>query len=311
MLKKKELVLLVKTDKKTNQTSTTVFTSLYPAIRVMNQAAKELLKKTTCKFGKNCFSTDDVKYQVIELGDISWDRYWDEMSFEQEITERKVLDYGAVVQISKYRELNWTYISADDDLWNTGCESPADYYIKFCEDYPDFTYKDYRWENIQDDGKQFELYHKDELLLTIYFVGGNNCSPVSDGRSIYREDVPKLEAFEKFAEKYTGKAESKMVEDVNKKSRWFIKRMKHSECDKFFGFPSFKDAKIALRDLKKLYRKKVGKGVMLEDNAVYAPNDVMFVIWPNDSYKPKQEDNEKFVVNNVGKSESQAVNYKN
>lgn len=307
----KELVLLVKTDKKTNQTSTTVFTSLYPAIRVMNQAAKELLKKTTCKFGKNCFSTDDVKYQVIELGDISWDRDWDKMSFEQEITENKIpVTYNAVVQISKYSELNWSYLSADDDLWNTGCESPADYYIKFCEDYPDFTYKDYRWENIQDDGKQFELYHKDELLLTIYFVGGGSYSPANVGHSIY-DGVPHQESFEKFIEKFTGKAKTKLVDDVNKESRWFIKRFEGKECKQSFGFPSFKDAKIALRDLKKLYREKVGKGVMLEDNAVYAPNDVMFVIWPNDSYKPKQEDNEKFVVNNVGKAESQAVNYKN
>lgn len=202
----KNLVLLVKTDKKTNQTSTTVFASLYPAIKAKNKAARELRDKTTCKFWKNGFSTDDVKYQVVELGDVSWSRELDEASFEQDITERNVPSYGAVVQISKYKELNWTYIAKGENLMEAQFE-PAVYYIQLCKENPDFTYKDYRFvEDESCTSKMFELYHKGDLLLTIYNMDYNNQAALDFG-SYHQCYMPKQETFEKFVNN-VGKAVS-------------------------------------------------------------------------------------------------------
>ena len=213
MNKINSLVLLVKTDKKTGQTSTTVFTSLYQAIRVKNKAAKELRDKTTCKFWKDGFSTDDVKYQVVELGDVSWNRDWDEREFEQEITERNIPNNGAVVQISKYKELNWTYISKDENLMEAQFE-PATYYIQLCKENPDFTYKDYRFvEDESCESKMFELYHKGDLLLTIYDMDYNNQAALDFG-SYSQCYMPKQETFEKFVNN-VGKATSQAVNYKN------------------------------------------------------------------------------------------------
>ena len=209
----KELVLLVKTDKKTGQTSTTVFPSLYPAIRAMNLEVKKNRDKTTCKFWKYGFSTDDVKYQVVELGDVSWNRDWDEREFEQEITERNVPSCGAVVQISKYKELNWTYISKGENLMEAQFE-PARYYIDLCKENPDFTYKDYRFvEDESCESKMFELYHKGSLLLTIYDMDYNNQAALDFG-SYSQCYMPKQETFEKFVNN-VGKATNQAVNYKN------------------------------------------------------------------------------------------------
>lgn len=250
-----EYILNVK-NYKTGEVTSNNFNTLKKAIEAI-RVERAKYKDSTYK--KDSFSKQGLQFSTDDV-DVWIEKRWGH-SAEEVITDRVVKNWGAVVQVSKYKELCWTYISADSDLYNTE-DDAIDYYKKFCKDYPDFTYKDYSWQNSEDeeenfseDPKEFELFYKGELLLTIYYVGYNNFSSGDVGCfTLYQ--IPRQEDFEKFIEQYTGEPDTRIqevpVDESDKcKAAVFLGGFKSSP--RCFKFSTFKDACIGSRELAELF----------------------------------------------------------
>lgn len=231
-------VLMLEINSKTGQKSAKLYDCMYLAKCELDCRTKEGKKE----------ELQDIHYEVIQLDSLEVSDYMLEPQIE-ETAQRYVEGSGVIVQVSKYSELCWTYLSVDSDLYSC-LDDVKRYYHKLCEDYPDFSYRD------TDDGDYFELYYKDELILTLSYVGYSTTYHNSfDNPKVTK--LQGLEQFEQFVEKYIGKPNTSLIEDADRKSKYIIVEYGNAtQSKKYYGFASLRDAVIGMRELTQFYKQK-------------------------------------------------------